>query len=137
MVSPGSGSSFPPANRVLVQHRPYLCKAQPTCGLSTNWLLLPLPAHLLTSVKWENPDAGHLGHGHLAVLLSSPASISDRVWASPARHPHSPKWTITLANSFDLVSVWYRGTALLVFKQLFQVQDTGNNSKEILGTWKW
>lgn len=43
-----------------------------------------------------------------------------------------------LGNPFDLVSVWYRGTALLVlFKtNVPQVQDTGNNSKEILGTWE-
>ena len=43
-----------------------------------------------------------------------------------------------LGDPFDLMSVWYRGTTLLVlFKtNVPQVQDTGNNAKEILGTWE-
>lgn len=84
-------------------------------------------------------DGSHLGHWHPAVLLSSPTPPSlTGSGASPACHPHSPKVDHHLGDPFDLMSVWYRGTTLLVlFKtNVPQVQDTGNNAKEILGTWE-
>ena len=107
VVSPGSGSPFPPANCVLVQHRPYLCKAQPISGLSTDWLLLaPLPT--LTSVKWENEMVATWDMGtQLSCSPPPPLHLWQGLGPLLPTTPTLPKWTITLA--IHLIS-WVSGT---------------------------
>ena len=118
-------------DHICAKHSPYLVFQL------TGFYSLPCPPPNQCQVGER--DGSHLGHGHPAVLLSSPTPPSlTGSGASPAHHPHSPKVDHHLGDPFDLVSVWYRGTALLVlFKtNVPQVQDTGNNSKEILGMWE-
>lgn len=96
-------------------------------------------AHLLTSVKWESKMVALRDMG-TQLLCSPPLPLHLCQGLGPLlpAHPHSPTVDHHLGDPLDLVGVWYRGTAFLVlFKtNVPQVQDTGNNSKEILGTWE-
>ena len=111
VVSPGPGSPFPPANRVLGQHRPHLCNTDHICAKHSPCLVFQptgsysLPCPPANQCQVGEQDGSPPGHGHPAALLPSPAPPSlPGSGASPARPP-----PLSHSGPSPWRSTWSRG----------------------------